>query len=123
MTKKTDISTPSGYFEDLRERLGAIPARSPRITIMQKVSPWLAYAASLAVLATLGNFVFRKAAQLSEPDSSWDYIAYLSQSLDPDGLIELVEPSELSEEDIVNFLLAENVTVEQLEEVNYEESY
>ena len=122
MTKKTDISTPNGYFQDLQERLQAIPGKPQRVTLVQRVSPWIAYAASLAVLVAMGNFIFRKAAA-PEEESNWDYIAYLSQSLDPDGLIELVEPTELSEEEIVSFLLAENVSVEQLENMDYEESY
>ena len=123
MTKKTDISVPQCYFDHLQERLQAIPAQPQRVTLVQRVSPWIAYAASLAVLVAMGNFIFRKAAATPEQDTGWDYIAYLSQSLDPDGLIELIQPTELSEEDIVNFLLAENVSVEQLENLDYEESY
>ena len=121
MTKKTDISTPNGYFQDLQERLRTIPAQPQRVSVVQRVSPWLAYAASLAVLVALGNFIFGKASSATAEDSNWDYYAYLSQSLDPDGLIELVEPEDLSEEDIVSYLLAENVSV--LEALNYEESY
>lgn len=123
MTKKTDISVPQGYFDHLQERLQAIPDQPQRVTLVQRVSPWIAYAASLAVLVAMGNFIFRKAAATPEQDTGWDYIAYLSQSLDPDGLIELIQPTELSEEDIVSFLLAENVSVEQLENLDYEESY
>ncbi len=124
MTKKNDISVPEGYFENLEQSLGRIPRQEVRPTVLQKVSPWLAYAASLAILATLGNFIFRQSsAAPAWEDEDWDYISYLSRSLDPDGMIELKEDEELTQEDIMNYLLASNISVEQLEQTNYEEDY
>lgn len=126
MTKKSDISTPEGYFEDLQQRLQAIPATAPRRQPSQvrRFAPYLAYAASLALLVAVGNFVLRKtAAPAAQEDPYWDYIAYLSDALDPDGYWEEEQSPEasLSNEDIVNFLLAENISLEQL--VSYEEGY
>ena len=122
MTKKNDISVPEGYFENLEQSLGRIPRQEVRPTVLQKVS--LAYAASLAILATLGNFIFRQSsAAPAWEDEDWDYISYLSRSLDPDGMIELKEDEELTQEDIMNYLLASNISVEQLEQTNYEEDY
>ena len=124
MTKKNDISVPEGYFENLEQSLGRIPRQEVRPTVLQKVSPWLAYAASLAILATLGNFIFRQSsAAPAWEDEDWDYISYLSRSLDPDGMIELKEDEQLTQEDIMNYLLASNISVEQLEQTNYEEDY
>ena len=123
MTKKNDISVPQGYFQDLEQRLSRIPSREVRPTVLQQVSPWLAFAASLAILASVGGFIFRKAAQPQPEDYSWEYISYLSRSLDPDGLIELEENAQLTEDDIVNYLLADNISVELLTEANYEEDY
>ena len=123
MTKKNDISVPQGYFQDLEQRLRRIPSREVRPTVLQQVSPWLAFAASLAILASVGGFIFRKAAQPQPEDYSWEYISYLSRSLDPDGLIELEENAQLTEDDIVNYLLADNISVELLTEANYEEDY
>ena len=120
MTKKNDIITPEGYFEDLQQRLESIPARPVRATVAQKVSPWLAYAASLAVLAAVGNYAFRTAAQ-PESEFTREYIAYLSQSLDPDGMVDIQEPEELSEDEIVSYLVADNISI--LETLNYEEDY
>ena len=122
MTKKNDISTPEGYFQQLEQRLQTLPTREVKPTVIQRVSPWLAYAASLAVLAAVGNFVFGRAAAVEE-DSDGDYISYLSQSLDPDGQIELMETPTLSEEDVLSYLLASNISVEQLALLNYEEDY
>ena len=122
MTKRNDISVPQGYFQNLEQRLSRIPSQEVRPTTFQKVSPWLAYAASLAILAAVGGFVFRKAAAPVQEDYSWDYISYLSRSVDPDGVVELEENAALTEEDIVNFLLADNsISVELIAEANYEE--
>lgn len=123
MTKRTDISVPQGYFQNLEQRLSRIPQQEVRPTLLQKISPALAYAASLAVLVTVGSFVFRHAAANVQEDTGWDYISYLAQSLDPDGLVELKESAELTEEDIVNYLLANNTPVEQLSFDSYEEDY
>ncbi len=123
MTKKTGISVPEGYFAKLETRLQSIPGQEVQPTAVQKVAPWLAYAASLAVLAALGNFIFGRAAA-TEEEMGLDYISYLSQSLDPDGQIELMETPALTEEDdIRSFLIASNISVEQLTELNDEENY
>jgi hypothetical protein len=123
MTKRNDISVPQGYFQNLEQRLSRIPQQEVRPTTFQKVSPWLAYAASLVVLASVGGFIFRKAAQPVQEEYSWDYLSYLSQSLDPDGWVELEENPELSDEDIINYLLADNnISLELLAEANYEEN-
>ena len=122
MTKRNDISVPQDYFQNLEQRLSRIPLQEVRPTAFQKVSPWLAYAASLAILAAVGGFVFRKAAAPVQEDYSWDYISYLSRSVDPDGVVELEENAELTEEDIVNYLLADNsISLELIAEANYEE--
>ena len=123
MTKKTGISVPEGYFAKLQTRLQSIPGQEVQPTVVQKVAPWLAYAASLAVLAALGNFILGRAAA-TEEEMGLDYISYLSQSLDPDGQIELMEMPALTEEDdICSFLIASNIPVEQLTELDYEEDY
>lgn len=124
MTKKNDISVPRDYFRNLEERLSRIPQQEVRPTTFQKVSPWLAYAASLAILAAVGGFVFQKAAAPAQEEYSWEYISYLSRSLDPDGMVELEENEELTEEDIVNYLLADNsIPVELIAKANYEKNY
>ncbi len=122
MTKRNDISVPQGYFQNLEQRLSRIPHEEVRPSTLQKVSPWLAYAASLAILASVGGFVFRKAAASVREDDNWDYISYLSRSLDPDGVVELQENAELTDEDIVNYLMAENsISLELIAEASYEE--
>lgn len=124
MTKKNDIFVPEGYFQNLEQKLSRIPQQEVRPTTLQKVTPWIAYAASLVILASVGGFIFKKSAEpVLQEEYSWDYLSYLSRSLDPDGMLELEESSELTDEDIVNFLLADNVSVELIAEANYEENY
>ncbi len=124
MTKKNDIFVPEGYFQNLEQKLSRIPQQEVRPSTLQKVSPWIAYAASLVILASVGGFIFKKSAEpVLQEEYSWDYLSYLSRSLDPDGMLELEESSELTNEDIVNFLLADNVSVELIAEANYEENY
>lgn len=125
MTGKPDISVPEGYFQELREKLEAIPARgAARPAFVKRAAPYLAYAASLAVLAVTGNFILRQTAAPAEEDTGWDYISYLAQSLDPDGLVEeLGETYSLTGEDIYQYLVEGNLSLEQLETLRYEEDY
>lgn len=130
MTRKSDISTPEGYFEDLQNRLSAIPRRqevSKPVATIRRFTPYLAYAASLLILVSVGTFVLRKTTAVPEvqqvqEDPYWDYYAYLSDALDPDGYYEFTEVDDLSQEDIINYLLASNVSLEQLA-MSYEEGF
>ena len=126
MTRKSDISTPEGYFQDLQERLSAIPRKqvAPKASSnIRRFTPYLAYAASLAIMVAVGTTILRKTATPAvQEDPYWDYYAYLSDALDPDGYYEFTEVDDLSNEDIVNYLLASNVSLEQLA-MSYEEGF
>lgn len=149
MSKRNDISTPEGYFEDLQLRLSAIPSRreealsgafarigsrsdaeerASSLRRFRRLTPYVAYAASLLVAVLLGNALLRRTVPAAE-DDGWTYVSYLADALDPDGAV-LVdgtawaeEEDGLSREDIVNYLLADGVSVEMINYVNYEEGY
>ena len=87
MVKKNGISTPQGYFENLQGRLSDIPKRTQRSGV-RLFAPWMAVAASMLFAVLIGNFILRKTAAPVEEDSGWDYISYLAQSLDPDGILD-----------------------------------
>lgn len=86
MVKKNGISTPEGYFENLQGRLSDIPRRERGG--VRLFAPWMAIAASMLLAVLIGNFILRKTAAPAEEDSDWDYISYLAQSLDPDGVLD-----------------------------------
>ncbi len=126
MTKRNDISVPDGYFQQLEQRLQQIPSarqeQAPRG--VRRLAPYFAYAASLVLLAAAGNLILRKTAVSEETDAQWNYVSYLAQELDPDGLVELKEAQEPTDEDIRSYLLADNsISVELIASLSYEENY
>ena len=133
MSKRNDISTPEGYFENLQQRLSEIPASPARVSTVHRLAPYAAIAASFLVAVMLGNAILRRTAPspASAEDDSWTYVSYLADALDPDGasLMDLYEDGEegleerLFAEDIVNYLLADGISVEHLNYLSYEEGY
>ena len=132
MSKRNDIITPEGYFENLQNRLSEIPARPARVSTVRRLAPYVAIAASFLVVVMIGNFILGKTAAAPAEDDTWTYVSYLADALDPDGgvPIDMVdyylgdEESEgLSAEDIMNYLLADGISVEHLAYLSYEEGY
>ena len=133
MSKRNDISTPEGYFENLQQRLSEIPAGPARVSTVHRLAPYVAIAASFLVAVMLGNAILRRTAPspASAENDSWTYVSYLADALDPDGasLMDLYEDGEegleerLFAEDIVNYLLADGISVEHLNYLSYEEGY
>ena len=133
MSKRNDISTPEGYFENLRQRLSEIPASPARVSTLHRLAPYVAIAASFLVAVMLGNAILRSTAPspASAEDETWTYVSYLAAALDPDGaaLTDLYDDGEeeleesLFAEDIVNYLLADGISVEHLNYLSYEEGY
>ena len=131
MSKRNDITTPEGYFENLQQRLSEIPARPVRVSQVHRLAPYAAIAASFLVAVLLGNSILRHTAPAPAEDDTWTYVSYLADALDPDGAAmmdiygyeEEEEPQGLSADDIVNYLLADGITVEHLNYLSYEEGY
>jgi hypothetical protein len=131
MSKRNDITTPEGYFENLQQRLSEIPARPVRVSQVHRLTPYAAIAASFLVAVLLGNSILRHTAPAPAEDDTWTYVSYLADALDPDGAAmmdiygyeEEEEPQGLSADDIVNYLLADGITVEHLNYLSYEEGY
>ena len=133
MSKRKDITTPEGYFENLQQRLSEIPASPARVSTVHRLAPYVAIAASFLVAVMLGNAILRRTAPspASAEDDTWTYVSYLANALDPDGaaLMDLNDDGEeeleesLFAEDIVNYLLADGISVEHLNFLSYEEGY
>lgn len=122
MTKRTDIKVPDGYFQNLQERLQAIPSQAAPSRRVH-LAPYLAYAASLVGLVLAGTFILRRSTVLPEEESpeEWSYVSYLAQSMDPDGATYNWKENAPTEDDIVNYLVNDGFTLEEL--VSYEENY
>ena len=131
MSKRNDIKLPEGYFENLQVRLSEIPARPARVSTVRRLAPYVAVAASFLVIVMIGNFVLGRTAAPAE-DDTWTYVSYLADALDPDGgvpmdMVDYYLPAEendgLSAEDIMNYLLADGVSVDYLAYLSYEKGY
>lgn len=124
MTKRSDIQVPEGYFQDLQQRLQAIPsqqAESPRG--IHRLAPYFAYAASIAILALVGSFIIRRTAVPTQEETiaQWSYVSYLAQSMDPDcATFEWTEEA-MDDDEIVDYLVSEGLTLEEI--AYYEEGY
>ena len=132
MSKRNDISTPEGYFGDLQMRLSEIPARPVRVSTVHRLAPYVAIAASFLVAVMLGNAILRTSAPAATEDDTWAYVSYLADALDPDGAVPMdmagyyldeEETEGLSADDIVNYLLADGISVEHLNYLSYEEGF
>ena len=124
MTKHSDIFTPDGYMENLQDRLLQIPAAEKRPGLVTRVMPYIAYAASLVLLVVLGNFILGKTSVSADDTSTaddWTYVSYLAQSLDADCMLPEIPEYTLTEDDIVNYLVDDGLTLEEL--VSYEENH
>ena len=124
MTKHNDIQVPEGYFQDLQQRLQAIPAQQAQSHRgIVRLAPYFAYAASLAILALAGTFILRKTTVSTQEESiaQWSYVSYLAQSLDPDCATFDWTEETLEQDDIVNYLVDEGLTLEEI--AYYEEAY
>ena len=56
----------------------------------------------------------QRTAAPAEDETGWEYVSYLAQSLDPDGILPPLETEDMTSGDIVNFLISEGISVEQL---------
>lgn len=126
MIRKNDIRVPDGYFEDLQARLSAIPGTSAAGQAphgIRRLAPYAAVAASMLLAVTVGNWILQRTAVR---DVQGDYDSMLiAEVLGSDNLDFYLEEDSgvesLSDEDIVNYLIASGTTVEQLNYASYEE--
>ena len=133
MSRRNDITTPEGYFGDLQARLLEIPSRQQpaRVGTVHRLAPYVAIAASFLAVVLMGNAILNRTAAPAE-DDTWSYVSYLADALDPDGAVPMdmagyylddEETEGLSADDIVNYLLADGISVEHLNYLSYEEGF
>ena len=108
------FSLPEGYMESLRKELKTIPQRNTKkISIFNRILPYVSLAAAFAMIVTIGGFILEKTTQ---QDLSYeDYIVFsddMTNTLlyDTDELY----ADALSDDDIIEYLIYTGVEIEEL---------
>ena len=112
--KEMPFSLPEGYMESLRKELKTIPQRNTKkISIFNRILPYISLAAAFAMIVTIGGFILEKTTQ---QDLSYeDYIVFsddMTNTLlyDTDELY----ADALSDDDIIEYLIYTGVEIEEL---------
>lgn len=112
--KEMPFSLPEGYMESLRKELKTIPQRNTKkISIFNRILPYVSLAAAFAMIVTIGGFILEKTTQ---QDLSYeDYIVFsddMTNTLlyDTDELY----ADALSDDDIIEYLIYTGIEIEEL---------
>ena len=115
--KEMPFSLPEGYMESLRKELKTIPQRNTKkISIFNRILPYVSLAAAFAMIVTIGGFILEKTTQ---QDLSYeDYIVFsddMTNTLlyDTDELY----ADALSDDDIIEYLIYTGVDLEDFEDL------
>ncbi|MBR6363438.1 MAG: hypothetical protein IKR88_09220 [Bacteroidales bacterium] len=115
MDQKIYHNVPEGYFEDLKTRLSAIP-QEEHASGWERLRPYVALAAAFVAIVTVGTAVLR----LSTCPAAQDYDDFGIAEIIPSTDSYIYYSSEVSEEpvssedDILEYLLNSNTSVEQI---------
>ena len=120
--KRRPFTVPEGYFDQLQERLGAIPRESAPDAGMQRPSegterrwirPAMVWAAGIAALLAVGVWVFSGSGAPADPSAlevlSYEEMAYSDLIPRTDPYIfyadEAEQPEDTEREEIIDYLL------------------
>lgn len=125
---KNPYGVPDGYFESLRKRLDSIPCESvgeAGIGLWTRFRPYAALAACFVAAFLVGNAVLRNTAG-DIRSSDQIYYEFLTSEVmagtGPEdiyriGQVDSAESETLSDEDVINYLLATGAQPEHIEYV------
>ena len=115
--KDRPFSVPDGYFDAFRSEMPA-KVLSPRTDIWRRYVPYMATAACLALLLSVGNLVSRNLNHADEFTQE-DYILFsdnlISTSVYGNAEMEQTAEAELLDEDIIEYLIYIGVSPESIE--------
>ena len=118
---RPSLEVPEGYFNSLKSRLESIPqSETPRQGVLRQVRPYLALAASFAAILIVGNAVLRGTAGIDGSNNDLEEPGYaeLISVTRPDifynALEAEIEKEDISDEDIINYLIESGVNPEHL---------
>lgn len=123
ISKKNPFRVPDSYFDEVRRQIMAKTVerqKSPRHTVYRSLRPFLAVAASLALLITIGYFSTRfNSRNESSPEISQILISepelFLNEldllTLENSDLFDGSYDPMLSEDEIIDYLVSEDIDI------------
>ena len=114
--KKMPYSVPEGYFDSFKSEMSAT-LRTKRHPTWKPVASYVAAAASLALLLTLG--ITMSGPKVGDDTTLEDYILFsdnmINTSIYDASAYEQMAEAELRDEDIIEYLIYAGVTPEMIE--------
>lgn len=115
--KNMPFSVPEGYFETAKDSLRKPVVRAPGF--LRRAVPYFAMAATFAIMVSVGTHFLEKTTYENFEMTEEDYILFSANmmnsiSYEMEYGSQLAE-AELSEEDLINYLIYIGVTPEEIE--------
>ena len=114
---------PEGYFEDFKAnalryaREAAYKEEKPRL----RLAPYFAFAATLLIMFTVGSLVLKNSTSKEDFDDITAYFDIIPTT-DKDAIFYSynIQDDELSDEDIINYLISSGASAETIQELTEE---
>ena len=122
--KLVPFTVPDGYFETFKSEASKPMVR--KIDFRTRIAPYAAMAAVFIFMVTAGTFLLERSIpeyHMTEEDYimfSDNFMTSIAYEMEYGSAI---AEAELSEEDIINYLLADGISVEHLNYLSYEAGY
>lgn len=91
------FTTPEGYFEGMRDRMEVLRNQDRPVSAGRRLAPYMAFAASLLLIATGGTFLLRNIT----PDTP-----------DNDSLISSTTGPDVTEDDVLAYMIYSGAEIE-----------
>ena len=117
---KPSLGVPEGYFNDLKDRLGAIShTKTVEPALWMRLKPYAAMAASFVAILMIGNAVLRGTFSNGRADDQAINEATYAEMISlthPEAVYQVLEygHDDLSDEDIINYLIESGTEMEYL---------
>ena len=121
MNRKNGFTVPDGYFDKLKGKLSAIPARGRRLSPV----PYLALAACFAVMVLAGNFILRRTAGTTVSEDLVAYADIIPPSMPLEFAYDWIagddgQEADVEEADIASWLIENGTSVELIDYLSNE---
>ena len=123
--KKSPFMVPEGYFNSLTDKVTANARTVERESTpaFRRLTPYMALAASFLILVSIGGWILRKASPSMQEEGiqEWLLSEYVLPQTEPFVIYDTEdfledEQEELSQEDIISYLIYEGVYVENYQQ-------